>query len=118
MRGVLTRNSSRMVIGLLLVLIVAAFALGADQRIVTALFHMLEAVLLLLALSEVVVRSLRLRLAFQKGWVIRKGEGKDVVRIAEQPRRFWAWTSIEGALLLGAVALTAFWIWLLTQGWS
>jgi hypothetical protein len=109
-------QSPRLVIGLLVILIVAAIASGADQRIVATLIRTLEWFLLLLTCVEVVVRSLRLQLAFQKGWVIRKGGGKDLVRRAEQPQRFWRWTAIEGAYLLAATALLAFWVWLLTLG--
>jgi hypothetical protein len=110
-------QSGRITIGLLVVLIIAAIASGADQRIVTVLFRLLEVVLLSFSLLEVVVRSLRIRLAFQKGWVIGKRERKEVVRISEQPSRLWSWTALEALFLLGAMALTAFWVWLLTQGW-
>lgn len=108
----------RITIGGLVVLIAAAIVLHADERIVMILFRILEGVALVLSLLEVVVRSLRVRLAFQQGWVIKKRTGKDVVRIAEQPRRFWTWTVIEGVFLLGAAAIAAFWVWLLTQGWN
>lgn len=108
----------RITVGVLVVLIGAAIASGADQRIVTALVHVLEAVMLVLLLLEVVGRSLRLRHAFQEGWVIRKRDGKDVVRIAEQPGRFWRWTAIEGVFLLLAAAGAALFGWLLTQGWN
>lgn len=117
MLRVLMIQSGRIAIGLLAVLIIAAIASGADQRIVTALFRLLVVVLFALSSLEVVTRSLRLRLAFRKGWVIRNRGSEEVVLISDQPSRFWSWIALEALFLLLAVALTAFCVWLLTQGW-
>ncbi len=118
MRPAIVETSSRIAVGLLVILLVVAIASGADQRIVTVLLRILEAALLALTLAEVIFRSLRLRLAFRKGWAIGKRDRKDIVRLVERPGRFWFWTAVEGVLLLGATAVAAFWVWLLMQGWN
>ncbi len=66
---------------------------------------------------EVGKRSLMLwRVSREGAWIVRSHGQRDVVRVTEQPSRFWFWTCVEVAFLVGAIVITAFLIWLLFFG--
>jgi hypothetical protein len=97
------------------VLVTGWLALG--QRDLRVSLTIVFALCTVVSFVEVGKRSLRLWRVFREGaWIIRNHGRGDIVRVAEQPSRFWFWTCVEAVFLVGAIAITAFLIWVLFWG--